>query len=93
MHSNNYTEKQPLRSDQSKFTSLIRIEAIARIGRGKHQKAWKQVIRREQNSNPLQRHSHAHIFAKCFILLAVFYAMWWLNLAICHIGDTVDHPS
>ncbi len=28
---------------------------IARIGRGKHQKACKQEIRREQNSNPLQR--------------------------------------
>ncbi len=27
-------------------------------GRGKHQKAWKQEIRREHNSNPLQRHEH-----------------------------------
>ncbi len=27
---------------------------------GKHQKAWKQEIRREHNSNPLQRHSHVH---------------------------------
>ncbi len=33
---------------------------IARIGREKHQKAWKQEIRREQNSNPLQRNSHVH---------------------------------
>ncbi len=33
---------------------------IARIGRGKHQKAWKQEFRREHNSNPLQRHSHVH---------------------------------
>ncbi len=30
---------------------------IARIGRGKHQKAWKQEIRRVHNSNPLQRHN------------------------------------
>ena len=31
---------------------------IARIGQGNHQKAWKQEIRREHNSNPLQRQSH-----------------------------------
>ncbi len=36
---------------------------IARIGRGrgKHQKAWKQEIRREHNSNPLQRHEHVPV--------------------------------
>ncbi len=33
---------------------------IARIGRGKHQKAWEQEIRRVHNSNPLQRPSHVH---------------------------------
>ncbi len=33
---------------------------IATIGRGKHQKAWKQDNRREHNSNPLQLHSHVH---------------------------------
>ncbi len=37
---------------------------IARIGRGKHQKAWEQEIRREHNSNPLQRHSHARTFLR-----------------------------
>ncbi len=31
---------------------------IARIGQGNHKKAWKQEIRREHNSNPLQRHEH-----------------------------------
>ncbi len=31
---------------------------IARIGQGNHKKAWKQEIRREHNSNPLQRQSH-----------------------------------
>ncbi len=36
---------------------------IARIGRGKHQKAWEQEIRREHNSNPLQRHEHVHVDA------------------------------
>ncbi len=30
---------------------------IARISQGKHQRAWEQEIRREHNSNPLQRHS------------------------------------
>ncbi len=30
---------------------------IARIGRGKHQKAWEQEIRRVHNSYPLQRHN------------------------------------
>ncbi len=49
---------------------------IARIGRGKHQKARKQEIRREQNSNPLQRHSHAHFremiyFASSFLRYVV----------------------
>ncbi len=34
---------------------------IARIGQGKHQKAWEQEIRRVHNSNPLQRHNeHVH---------------------------------
>ena len=31
---------------------------IARIGQRNHKKAWKQEIRREHNSNPLQRHEH-----------------------------------
>ncbi len=34
---------------------------IARIGQGKHQKAWEQEIRREHNSNPLQRHEHVQL--------------------------------
>ena len=37
---------------------------VARIGRGKHQKAWKEEIRREHNSNPLQRNSHVHFTAE-----------------------------
>ncbi len=35
---------------------------IARIGRGKHQKAFKQEIRRVHNSNPLQRHNE-HVYS------------------------------
>ncbi len=46
---------------------------IARIGRGKLQfeKAWKQEIRREHNSNPLQRHSHVH-FRETFYFASRF---------------------
>ncbi len=36
------------------------LQCGARIGRGKHQKAWEQEIWREHHSNPLQRHSHVH---------------------------------
>ncbi len=41
----------------------IRVEKhlqCARIGRGKHQKAWKQEILRVHNSNPLQRPYRVH---------------------------------
>ncbi len=31
---------------------------ISRIGQGNHKKAWKQEIKREHNSNLLQRHEH-----------------------------------
>ncbi len=40
---------------------------IARIGRGKHQKAWKQKIQREQNSNPL-----LFQFRECFSIRIPF---------------------
>ncbi len=43
----------------------------ARIGRGKHQKAWKQEIRREQNSNPLPETTHSALFAT--VLQMFFY--------------------
>ena len=33
-------------------------EKVAKIGWGKHQKAWKQEIRRDHNSNSLQHHGH-----------------------------------
>ncbi len=50
---------------------------IARIGQGKHQKAWEQEIRRVHNSNPLQRNSHVHFremfyFANSFPRYLVF---------------------
>ncbi len=69
---------------------------IARIGRGKHQKAWKQEIllsRREQNSNPLQRNSYVH-FHFGEIKLAVFHAIWFSQGQVfqgqsCHIGGRV----
>ncbi len=47
---------------------------ITPIGQGKHQKAWKQEIRREHNSNPLQRNSYVHFRE---IKLAVFQAIWF----------------
>ena len=34
---------------------------VARIGRWKPQKAWKQEIRRKHNSNPLQHHEHVQL--------------------------------
>ncbi len=39
---------------------------IARIGQGNHKKAWEQEIRREHNSNPLQRQSHVLVVFPCF---------------------------
>ena len=40
----------------------------------KHQKAWKQEIRQEQNSNLLQRNSYVHFHFR-EINLAVFHAI------------------
>ncbi len=39
---------------------------IARIGQGNHKKAWKQEIRREHNSNPLQRQLHVLVVSHVF---------------------------
>ena len=47
---------------------------------GKHQKTWKQEIRREHDSNPLQRHSHVH-----FLFFAGSFPMQFL-------GDFPGHP-
>ncbi len=44
---------------------------IARIGWGKHQKAWKQEIRREPICYNV---IHMYIFARRFISLVVFQA-------------------
>ncbi len=43
-------------------TDICNVRTIARIGRRKHQKAWKQEIWGEHNSNLLQRHSHVYTF-------------------------------
>ncbi len=60
--------------------------AMWKIGRGKHQKAWEQEIRREHNSNPLQV-IHMYIFARRFSLiisLVVFHAIWWFSKALAN---------
>ncbi len=52
---------------------------IARIGRGKHQKAWKKEIRQEHNSNPLQRHEERHEYVQLAL--------------IRYISITIDQPK
>ncbi len=76
--------------DETSDIRILRIKNICnvtRIGRrGKHQKAWKQEIRREHNSNPLQRQIiHMYTFV-------VFHAIWWFSKAnpsnLSHIGGS-----
>ncbi len=78
---------EPIRMFKIKFHKtkpLYDRRIIARIGRGKHQKSWKQEIWQEHNSNLLQRHSHVYIcsFPR---YLVVFQGH---PIAICHIGGS-----
>ncbi len=65
---------------------------IARIGQGNHKKAWKQEIRREHNSNPLQRQSHVLVVFPCFpsqYATQFLLVEWWpipIYLFIFHFG-------
>ncbi len=50
---------------------------IAKIGQGNHKKAWKQEIRREHNSNPLQRQSHVLVVSHVFPANMPCNFYWW----------------
>ncbi len=67
------------------------LQCGARIGQGKHQKAWEQEIRREHNSNPLQCHSHVYFFAGSFSRPIPLYThveccghdcLWWIAIDV-----------
>ncbi len=76
----------------------LQCEKLLHVGLagGNTKKHGKQEIRQEQNSNPLQRHSHvANLIIS--LDLAVFHAIWWFSkanrIAICHIGGRVMFNS
>ncbi len=67
---------------------------IARIDQGNHKKAWEQEIRREHNSNPLQRQSHVLVVFPCFpcsnnYITQFLLVVWWpipIYLLYIHFG-------
>ncbi len=60
---------------------------IARIGQGNHKKAWKQEIRREHNSNPLQRQSHVLVVfpANNYNINTQFLLVGWWPILLLYI--------
>ena len=60
---------------------------VARIGQGKHQKAWKQESRWVHNSNPLQYLSSHVLFSLRVYFVLVFYLSHCRNIGWCRFNS------